>query len=197
VCSTVFIVKETSLKLYCNKKCNPNHGGYRAGSGRAKTGYYKGIYCGSTYELVWVIHAIDTGVDFKRFPGSLEKDGVKYFPDFLVGDTIIELKGYEKLDTVDKKTKVAESFGYKVIVLRKENLETQFNWVKMHYAFTQVHELYDNYAPKYVYKCNHCDTMFSRDRQIKTDIKFCSRICSGKGHEGRVKKQELCSAERC
>lgn len=27
-------------------------GGYRKGSGRSKHGYYKGIYCGSTYELL-------------------------------------------------------------------------------------------------------------------------------------------------
>ena len=42
-------------------------GGYRPGSGRAKTGYYKGIYCGSTYELAWVIYQIDNNKDFSRF----------------------------------------------------------------------------------------------------------------------------------
>jgi hypothetical protein len=51
-------------------------GGYRIGSGRSKSGYYKGIYCGSTYELCWAIHALDHNIKFSRFDKKLEKDGV-------------------------------------------------------------------------------------------------------------------------
>ena len=46
-------------------------GGYREGSGRSKSGYYNGIYCGSTYELCWVIYALDTQVKFDRFKGRV------------------------------------------------------------------------------------------------------------------------------
>jgi len=128
-----------------------SHGGYREGSGRAKTGYYKGIYCGSTYELCWVIHAIDHNIEFQRFPNKLEKDGVIYYPDFLLsdGNTIIEPKGYEKQESVDKKTKVAESFGYIVKVMRKEDLQYAFDYVIRVYGTKKFFDLYDEYKPRY------------------------------------------------
>jgi hypothetical protein len=157
-------------------------GGYRNGSGRAKSGYYKGIYCGSTYELCWVIYSIDHQISFTRFPGKLEKDGVVYYPDFLLSDnrTIIETKGYEKQNFVDKKTNVAESFGYIVKVLRKEDLVYAFEYVKSVYKTDKFYTLYDAYKPKYKHSCSHCNTVYETDKKIKTEIKFCSRVCSGK-----------------
>jgi hypothetical protein len=157
-------------------------GGYRQGSGRSKSGYYKGIYCGSTYELCWVIHSIDHNIKFIRFPNILERDGLKYYPDFLLDDgkTIIETKGYEKSDSVDRKTKLAESFGYIVNVLRKNDLLYAFNYVTETYKTTEYHILYDGYKPKYDYVCSHCTAKFSRDKKLKTDVVFCSRQCAGK-----------------
>ena len=128
-------------------------GGYREGSGRSKSGYYKGIYCGSTYELCWVIHSLDHGIEFTRFPGRLERDGLRYYPDFLLidGKTIIETKGYEKQDSVDRKTKLAESFGYDVRVLRKEDLEYAFSYVKSKYGTSNFQTLYDEYKPSHIH----------------------------------------------
>ena len=107
-------------------------GGYREKSGRSKHGYYKGIYCGSTYELCWVIHALDHNVKFTRFDKKLEKDGVVYYPDFLLEDgvTIIEPKGYEKEVSVSKKTALAKSLGYIVKVMRKDDLKYAFDYVE-------------------------------------------------------------------
>ena len=84
-------------------------GGYREGSGRSKSGYYKGIYCGSTYELCWVIYSLDHNIQFNRFPGMIEENGLKYYPDFLLDDgkTIIETKGYEDQSSVEKKNKIS------------------------------------------------------------------------------------------
>jgi len=157
-------------------------GGYRKGSGRSKKGYYKGIYCGSTYELCWVIHALDHNVKFDRFEGCLEKDGIRYFPDFLLDDrkTIIETKGYESSQTVDKKTRVAEHFGYIVKVLRKDDLEYAFSYVESKYNTKKFYELYDGYRPKYTHQCDWCSNKFETDRKIKTENKFCSRQCAGK-----------------
>lgn len=158
------------------------HGGYRNGSGRSKSGYYKGIYCGSTYELCWVIYNIDHNIKFERFPSCLTKDGITYYPDFLLEDkkTIVETKGYEDQKIVDKKTKVAESFGYNVIVLRKEDLKYAFDYVTKTYGSKRFYELYDDYKPKYKYVCDYCCREFETDRKKKTETKFCSRICSGK-----------------
>jgi hypothetical protein len=161
-------------------------GGYREGSGRSKSGYYNGIYCGSTYELCWVIYNLDHNIPFTRFNGYLEKDGLKYYPDFLIDNTIIEIKGYENAELVNKKTALAESFGYSVIVLRKEQLENEFRYVSTTYS-SNFKTLYDGYKPTYNYICNYCSTIFSRDKKLKTDVVFCSRTCAGKGHTGRVK----------
>lgn len=168
-------------------------GGYREGSGRSKSGYYKGIYCGSTYELCWVIYSIDHKIQFSRFPGKLEKDGIAYYPDFLLSDekTIVETKGYEKQDSVDKKTNVAESFGYIVKVLRKEDLEYAFTYVTETYKTKKFYELYDEYKPKYSHTCDCCQFMFETDRKIKTGTKFCSRICSGKFQKSKPMTEEI------
>jgi len=118
-------------------------GGYREGSGRSKSGYYKGIYCGSTYELCWVIYNLDHRLEFTRFPGKLENNGVVYFPDFLLSDnkTIVETKGYESQESVDKKTKVAEFFGYTVILLRKDDLQYAFEHVRKTYNTNNFYSL--------------------------------------------------------
>jgi len=157
-------------------------GGYRVGSGRSKHGYYKGIYCGSTYELCWVIFNLDHNIKFDRFPGKLEHNGVVYYPDFLLSDkkTIIETKGYEKQNLVEKKNKVAEHFGYVVKVLRKEDLQHIFEYVKLKYNTNKFYELYDDYKPKYSHICNCCSIKFETDRKIKTETKFCNRVCAGR-----------------
>ena len=157
-------------------------GGYRPGSGRSKSGYYKGIYCGSTYELCWLIHSLDHNIGFIRFPGKLELNNIVYYPDFLLDDgkTIIETKGYESQDSVDIKSKVAESLGYIVRVLRKKDLEYAFDYVKKTYNTAKFYTLYDEYKPKYSYTCSNCETQYQTDKVIKTSTGFCSRSCSGK-----------------
>jgi len=159
-------------------------GGYREGSGRSKQGYYKGIYCGSTYELCWAIHALDHSIAFSRFPGQLQKDKLIYIPDFLLADgkTIIEPKGYDKGDSVSKKTALAESLGYVVKVMRKADLKYAFDYVEKTYGTKKFHTLYDDYKPKYNYICSYCKKQFSRELRVK-DIKkeiFCNISCSVK-----------------
>jgi len=157
-------------------------GGYREGSGRSKSGYYKGIYCGSTYELCWVIYSLDHNIQFNRFPGMIEENGLKYYPDFLLDDgkTIIETKGYEDQSSVEKKTKLAERFGFNVIVLRKNDLKFAFDYVSSKYKTNTYQTLYDDYKPTYNYVCSFCKCNFTREKNLKTSSVFCSRECSGK-----------------
>lgn len=96
------------------------------------------------------------------------------------GKTIVETKGYEKQEYVDKKTKVAESFGYSVKVLRKEDLQYAFDYVTQKYGTKKYFELYNGYRPKYKHLCDCCKVEFETDRKIKTETKFCSRICAGR-----------------
>lgn len=170
-------------------------GGVREGSGRAKTGYYKGIYCGSTYELCWVVYAVDHNIGFSRFPDTLKHNGVTYVPDFLLDDgkTIIELKGYERENAVAKKTAVAEHHGYTVKVLRKEDLGFAFDHIKTYRVTPKdCYSLYDDHKPKYELKCCYCDREFTREKMY---VKkgggpvFCSLACSGKfrSDQNRIK----------
>jgi len=186
--------KLAELQVKCNERVKARRksgelkpvGGVREGSGRSKSGYYKGIYCGSTYELCWVIHALDHGIAFKRFEGSLKKDRITYVPDFLLDDntTIIELKGYEHEDQVQKKTELAESFGYTVRVLRKEDLTFAFNHVKEKYGVSAINSytLYDDFKPQFEYTCKQCGKIFCKNRKPQKRNKglFCSNTCSGK-----------------
>lgn len=173
-------------------------GGYRQGSGRSKSGYYKGIYCGSTYELCWVIYNLDHRIIFERFPGKLERSGVTYYPDFILADgkTIVETKGYEKQESVDKKTVVAESFGYVVKVLRKQDLEYAFDYVEKTYKTKKFYELYDDYKPKYKHICDCCSVEFETDRKTKSQVKFCSRVCSGRFRNRQNYSEEFSTETR-
>lgn len=172
-------------------------GGYRPGSGRSKHGYYKGIYCGSTYELCWVIYSLDHNIKFKRFSSFLEKDGLKYYPDFILEDnkTIVELKGYESSERVEKKNKLAESLGYNVIVLRKNDLKDVFDYVKQKYNTTEFQKLYDDYKPTYTYKCMNCNKDVFREIKARPNKGvFCSLKCSGSYSVVRRKRNKALSA---
>lgn len=181
-CKNTFITPVNSTKKYCCAVCSKkNLGGYREGSGRAKTGYYKGIYCGSTYELCWLIYQLDHNLNVARFDNSLESNGIKYIPDFIQNGKIVEIKGYESQESVDKKTKVANDNGYEVIVLRKNDLTQCFNWVREKYKSNKFYDLYDNYKSKFKYVCSFCKTEFETDRKRNTEYVYCCRSCSLKG----------------
>lgn len=65
-----------TCSIECSKACAvktahendsyKNRGGYREGSGRSKSGYYKGFFCGSTYELVYYIYCKDHNINIDR-----------------------------------------------------------------------------------------------------------------------------------
>lgn len=73
-------------------------GGYRKGSGRGKSGWYKGYYCDSSWELAFVIYNIEHDIKFERnrrkFVYVYEGKELKYLPDFILDGKYIEIKGY-------------------------------------------------------------------------------------------------------
>lgn len=140
-CKNEFEVHSSRKNKHCSLECSPwgkIPGGYREGSGRSKTGYFQGYYCGSTYELAWIIYQLDHHIPFQRFPGYLSDGDLKYYPDFLLpNNTIIEIKGYHT-EAVDKKCKLAENKGFKIEVLYKEDLKDIFDYVSMKYQIPQT-----------------------------------------------------------
>ena len=142
-----------SKRIYCSKKCYLNDinleyrkvakGGYRQGSGRGKGGWYKGIYCDSSYELAWIIYNIDHNINFERnkkgFKYNYNKKNYMYYPDFYLIETneYIETKGY-KTNKDEAKWKY---FPHKIKILYKNDLQEIFNYVKDKYGKNFI-ELY-------------------------------------------------------
>lgn len=73
-------------------------GGYRKGSSKGKSGYYKGIWCDSSYELVYLIYNLDHGNDIIRntdkFPYVYNCKKHFYYPDFRVNNKLVEIKNF-------------------------------------------------------------------------------------------------------
>jgi hypothetical protein len=77
---------EAERKRKITEKAKMNNGGYRRGSGRGKKGWYKGIFCDSSWELAMVIYCLENDISIVRntekriyeFNGKIKN----YIPDF-------------------------------------------------------------------------------------------------------------------
>lgn len=174
-------------------------GGYREGSGRSKSGYYKGFFCGSTYELVYYIYCKDHNINIERneetFSYQWKGKTHIYLPDFITDEGLVEVKGYHT-EQVDAKTAAVNK---PIKVLYVDDLEPMMKYIDETYNVyhrgktNNYHTLYDYYKPQYEYVCSHCGKTFTSDIKLKTKEVFCSRECAGKF--GRKKNIELFSAE--
>lgn len=147
-------ILSNSNKKCCSRKCsnewivnsgylkNKGRGGYRPNSGTSKKGWYKGYYCGSSWELAWVIFNLEHGIAFKRneqgFDYVFEDKARKYYPDFVVGDEYIEIKGYHSKQFDAK----VVQFPFKLNVLHKKELKPILDYVISKYGKNFV-EKYD------------------------------------------------------
>ena len=136
------IVRRQNISKTMHK--NPNSGGKRHGSGRGEKGWYKGFFCDSTYELVFVIYNLDNNIEFKKcervYSYTYKNETHKYYPDFELPDgTIVEIKGYHS-EVVDVKTACVTDRPIKV--LYEKDLQYAFDWVKEHYTYNELSDLY-------------------------------------------------------
>ena len=107
-------------------------GGLRIGSGRGKKGYYKGVYCDSTYELIFLIYCLDHNIKIERCKENRKyfwnNKWRKYYPDFVVNNEIVEIKGF-----------YSDQFKYKILynsdikVLFKKDIQYCFDYVDNKY----------------------------------------------------------------
>lgn len=92
------VSEETKLKISATCKINKKSGGLRIGSGIGYRGYYKGYYCRSFWEFVWLVYHLDNGLNViqnKRYFNYIYKDKMrKYYPDFIIDNQFYEIKGY-------------------------------------------------------------------------------------------------------
>ena len=147
VCNNSFCYyKYPSMKkqIFCSSECfqqdvangyvystKPKFGGYRKGSGRGKSGWYKGYWCDSSYELAYVIYNINHNITFKRntdkFPYIHQKIKSYYLPDFIENDIYIEIKGF----LTDRDKSKIDQFpdNKKIKLLMKKDLSQHFKYV--------------------------------------------------------------------
>ena len=158
----------------------------------SKCGYYKGIYCGSTYELVYTIYNLDHNIPFERnkkgFPYEYGGKKHHYYPDYITPDGYVEIKGYWT-DKVDAKLAAVDE---PIKILYKKDLKYAFDYVSKTYLNgkkTGWQVLYDNHKPKYEKVCPECGITFYRD---VNDRKFCSHLCAVKYNS----KNRICAGGR-
>lgn len=120
-------------KISNTMKNNHKSGGYRMNSGRGKKGWYKGIFCDSSWELAFVIWNIENNKSIERCKEKREYifKGEKhiYIPDFIVEDEVIEIKGYSSKQWEEKIKQNPD-----VKVLYKNDIEPYLNYVISKYG---------------------------------------------------------------
>lgn len=121
---------QTGIQLYMknNKEAWLNGcskgGGLRSNSGRGQKGWYKGYYYQSSWELAYIVYCIDHFIQIKRntkgFLYVYKEKEYLYYPDFILNEEYIEIKGYKsnkwqaKLNQFPKKLKVLEKNDMKI-----------------------------------------------------------------------------------
>jgi hypothetical protein len=155
-------------------------GGYKKGSGIGKSGWYKGYWCDSSYELAWVIYQLDHSIPFernkKKFPYIWEGKLKHYVPDFLQFGELIEIKGYTNIQ-VDAKLKSVSNLK----ILFRKDLIIEFGYVENKYGkdFIKLYE--GNPHKKLTGKCKLCGN------ECKEKSVYCSRKCAGAGNNRNSK----------
>lgn len=160
----------TKSASYCRKcflTCSEGYlqakkktGGYRENSGRGKSGFFKGYYCASTWELAYVIYLLDNNISFKRntegFP-YIKKNGKKsfYIPDFIIDNKYVEVKGPQDINWVEKK----KSFPYSIKVIDKKEIYKYISYVKNKYNIFDLSLLYEDLEKKF---CKECGKLLYR-----------------------------------
>lgn len=175
--------RKSEPKQYHRECWLKNSGGYKIGSGIGKSGWYKGYWCDSTYELVWIIYQLEHNFPFERnkekFSYVFEDKIRNYTPDFIQNGKLIEIKGYLNEEVQTKINTVPN-----LVVLFKKDLLNEFEYVENKYGkdFIKLYE--GNPYLKLTNSCKLCG------KDCKRKNVYCSRECAGKGNNrnSKIKK---------
>lgn len=116
----------------------------RFGAGSGHSGWYRGIPCDSSWELAYLVWAIDQGLDIKRservFPYT-KKNGkpAHYYPDFEVDGLLVEIKGPRDQHWREKKKGVTEPLE----TINQKKIKFYINYVKETYGVEEVEDMYE------------------------------------------------------
>ena len=119
---------ETRKARYASGELTPAHG-----VGRGKYSYLlygdKRILLRSTYEFIYALYLLYQGIDFEYETVRVTYLDHTYISDFLVDDTVIEIKGNYHADT-SRPRKAFESAGYKYEVKFWEDISECYEYLK-------------------------------------------------------------------
>ena len=134
--------EEFGKKMSKSLKNSKVVGGIRKGAGRGKSGWYKGYWCDSSWELAFVIYNLEHNIEFKRnkkgFKYIFEGNEYKYYPDFIIDNEYYEIKGYED-KKVEEKNK---QFNKTLHILKKEEMKLYLDYAINKYSKNFI-ELYE------------------------------------------------------
>lgn len=108
---------------------------------RGKQGWYKGIYCNSSWELAFVIYCLEHNKLIQRckqkLPYYVDTKKYNYYPDFKVDNKLVQIKGYE-----NDKWKYKQQQYPNITILRESDLKEVFSYVISKYGknFTKLYE---------------------------------------------------------
>jgi hypothetical protein len=135
-------------KLAQSKRMKGRTGGARPNSGSYKRGWYKEFYCGSSWELAYLIYCLEHNIEIKRcdeyFEYILNDDIYKYYPDFIINNNkYIEVKGKRwRPDKVQAKIDQFPLNKKLIIIEGYDGIKFYLNYVNKKYG-TDFVKLYD------------------------------------------------------
>lgn len=99
-------------------------------------GYYNNIYCDSSYELAFVVYCIEHNINIKRntqgFKYLYLEQEHNYYPDFIVENKYIEIKGYYTKQVQAKIDYFPKNLNYKI--LYKADMKKYLNYCETKYG---------------------------------------------------------------
>lgn len=88
------------------------------------------------------MYNLEHGIDFRPCDLTFTYDTDKtYFPDFIMEDRIIEIKGYHT-ELVDIKAKAVRDRGYEIDILYKKDIQHCFDWFESTYPNQKLTDFY-------------------------------------------------------
>lgn len=134
---------ELSRKSKISEKMKA-YGGYREGSGRGIKGWYKGIFCDSSWELAYVLYNVELkGMSVvkntTKFPYTIDGITRNYIPDFILEDgSYVEIKGY----VTDIAKEKIRQFPDKIVMYENIHMKRIIDIVKAEFGkdFTRLYE---------------------------------------------------------
>lgn len=201
-CNKFFSIRGIAThKSFCvsnpdKKERTSNHGGYRNGSGRGKSGWYKGIHCDSSWELAYILYCELHNIEIKRYDGDkleyVSVDGVihNYIPDFIINnETIVEIKGFSTEVSELKRAQHPE-----ILYLDKSYMDEILKQVESKYG-TDFITNYDGSVPVKKTKILRLKKVKVQKEKKVRKIHTCEK-CGVEYHDSKYKKsRKYCSPE--